>query len=77
MQDIAITIKEYKSSCEKVRKRIEQLTAQIDNARRGDLPLKELMDRRCLLYTELADMQYAVKCMEEYRNPEGSISAAG
>jgi len=77
MQDIETTIAQYRQSCAKVRARIAWLGEEIIKARQQGQAVKELMDRRYLLYTELTDMQYAIGCLKDYNKTANRREQAG
>lgn len=68
MQDITLTIKEYKASRELLQERIHELNAEIAKKPVGkeDSSTKRLHERRMKLYTELWDIEYAIREMQEY-----------
>lgn len=66
MENIFHTIMEYKKSCALVRQRIEQLNKQIHAQNEDTGKDKALLDRRHLLYLELADLLSAIRAMEDY-----------
>lgn len=68
MQDIIFTIKEYEHSHKLVQDRIHELNAQISKSKscKEDSGTKGLLERRCIMYMELWDIEYALREMREY-----------
>lgn len=80
MQDIPYTIQEYKQSALAIKTRIQELNAQINQTARQEGLTKRLLERRGILYTELCDIEYALRVLTEYQNavsPQESILAVG
>lgn len=70
MQSIALTVEEYKQSRESLQRRIRELSAEIGKrqSKPEDSPTKQLHERRMKLYTQLWDIEYAIREMQEYLN---------
>lgn len=66
MRDIQATIDDYCASCKPMQQRIAKLSAEISAAKQDDLCFKALMQRRYILYGELAEMRIAIRDMREY-----------
>ncbi len=75
MMNMSHTVKTYKRSCAKLQERIDTLTLEIARLRMQKLPMGNLVQRRHLLYTELAEMQGDLRMMEEYLNTTQRLAA--
>ena len=64
MEDIRNTIRSYENECEAIKMRINELHRKI--ARAGGENAVNLCTRRYILYTELWDMEFAIREMREY-----------
>lgn len=67
-------IEQYLEGCRRLEERIARLNRQIALPG-GEYPVKELLDRRCLLYTELGEMSSAVREMREYLGAHGKTKS--
>ena len=73
MQNITYTILEYRESAALLKGRISELNEQI----RGDAINREgmtrqLLERRGVLYTQLAGIEYAIRELTQYENAVSS-----
>lgn len=68
MQDIKNSIEEYRESRECLQRRIHELNALIGKSSpcKENSSLKKLLERRYTLYTELWDIEYAIRELGEY-----------
>lgn len=68
MQDMQSTVNEYQQSREQIQSRIHELNTLINKSRpsKEDSASKRLTERRSQLYTELWDIEYAIREMLEY-----------
>lgn len=68
MQDLIHTISEYEESRAKIQERIQHLNAQISSRtpHGENFSLKSLLERRGILYTQLWDLEYAIREMGGY-----------
>lgn len=68
MQDMRFTVSEYQRSREQIQGRIHELNALINKSKpsKEDSAAKRLTERRSQLYTELWDIEYAIREMLEY-----------
>lgn len=68
MQDIRHTITEYEESHAKIQGRIRELNARI--SKHAKCPeyssLNNLIERRGILYTQLWDLEYAIRELKDY-----------
>ena len=62
MQDITHTILEYRESAALLKRRILELNEQIrGDAEKREGMTKQLLERRAILYTQLAGIEYAIR----------------
>lgn len=68
MQDIEGTIAEYEESHSKLRGHIHELNEQIGSSKpcKEDSRIRSLLERRSLMYTQLWDIEFAIRSLHEY-----------
>lgn len=69
MQDISNNILQYRESAALLKRRIQELNEQIRGAvSNQEGAVKHLLERRSILYTQLAGIEYAIRMLTEYEN---------
>lgn len=68
MQDIEYTVNEYEESRAIIKNRIHELNAQINKSAscKEDSSVKRLLERRSIMYTQLWDIEYAIRELRDY-----------
>ena len=73
MQDISNNILQYRKSAALLKQRIHELNEQIRGAASScEGSVKQLLERRGILYIQLAGIEYAIRMLTEYQNAVSS-----